>query len=724
MRNKKVSNIKKKKRNYHNKIQNKEPKTVMEPSLSSNCVIYDLTDSQSPKIQQEIIDLDTSSNDNVQPSIQQEKQVNKITSKTSGGAILLRLQDELCSLKRKEETSENIQSSSKNVNTDILPTKKVCLQMNPRVEEFLKTRFPFPSSTKKIESILNISKSKANGTIMCLVKFFNRSYLECEWVPAKEISDLFLQAEIKKRDDAKLYAKRCTELYNPICIIPESILAKMKGMYLVKWLGLSYSHSTWETNMVHVLPNLDRLIRRYDTPESERVSRIQLTESQNMVVDDIMYKLAGKKNFIVSIETHPKVERILQIVSAFQDIKQVDPTEKKRFLVLTQTFDCAKVWEQIVLEKTWLNCVLYHGSNDDLNIIKELFLSPSFDNNTGRDVISNDAPFDIIIMTNMMFINNYSYFINMKWTCVFMDSSLMLKVDPFCNKVFMMLNDNYVRTDSFGLMVDNGDDFITRAEGDRPSIRFMLINGHEKESFSSMLISSAPIGYNFIHLAISNYTDLQMEMLKSIFKRKNTLNIKQLFREMEKCTVSPFLLARENSLSNADIVESSGILSSFSLIFDKIDKTGPTTIAVFSKCRFIITTVQTILSKKGVPTKIVTPFDVDKLPQQQTEPLRVFLCDTTGVVLSPFKNLDIKAAIFFDEPSPFSDIFCFNNKDISIWYILISNSYKKRIYDIINERFGHLMISLNALFTLDETMLTKSQIEFMYIKNVYNLFYC
>lgn len=611
------------------------------------------------------------------------------------------------------EKSPNTAATTKSESQPLsMPSaKRARIQRNERIERFLEAHFPI-ASTDGAETILDVKLNGPNKSLMYFVKNCRDRCLECKWVTEKDISNKALVAEANRR-----FYNIFTGPFDQEPTIPEAILAKKREMYLVKWKELDYSQSTWEVNS-KLNPSLERLVVRYDTPEGKRLPRVQLTENQNKTVNDIKRRLVDKKNFIVSVEVCPKVELIVQVLAAFQDLKQLNPGEKKKFLVLTQTLEVAKIWEQIALEKTWLNCVLYHGSSDDLNVIRELLLTPDFPAETKDE----EDPSDLLIMTYKTFLDGFASFHKLKQTCIFVDSSLIYKADNVCDTLFMTLNSNKMITDSFGLMVDIGNSIIESFEESLSSIDFMRLNANGKESLSSMLISAAPVKCSFINLAISRYTELQISLLKDIYKKRDSLSTKQILCEMEKCNICPYLLTHPKDMSNLDVVSSSGMLKSFDIIYDKIDKSGPTTIAVFSKHNFVLAEIKKVLDKKMIPTKIVSPYDIDRIAlEPQSGSVVVLLCITSGVVLSPFKSLNPKAAIFFDVPSALSNIFYFDSSDTSVWFVLLSNSYKKKMYDCLNERFGQSLISLNALFTLDYSVLTENEIDFMYYKD--NIYY-
>lgn len=675
-------------------------------SLSAHFPFYpyiDLTDSPPPlQVNQENEDKISGSGGNAQQNAQ-----NVPTSGHQGPTPATKRQSTLSGFFTEKSPDTAAITKSESQPLSMPSAKRACIQRNERIERFLEAHFPI-ASTNNAETILDVKLHGPNKSLMYFVRIYSRSCLECKWVTEKGISNKALVAEANRRFYSNLMRP-----FDQEPTIPEAILAKKRGMYLVKWKELDYNQSTWEVNS-KLNPSLERLVARYDTPEDKRLPRVQLTKKQNKTMNDIKRRLVDKKNFIVSVEVCPKVELIVQVLTAFQSLKQLNPSEKKKFLVLTQTLEVARVWEQIALETTWLNCVLYHGSSDDLNVVRELLLTPDFPVETKGE----EDPSDLLIMTYKTFLDGFASFHKLKQTCIFVDSSLIYKADNVCDMLFMTLNSNKMATDSFGLMVDIGNSIIESFEESLSSIDFMRLNANGKESLSSMLVSAEPVKCSFINLAISSHTELQVSLLKDIYKKRDSLSTKQILCEMEKCTMCPYLLTCPKDMSNLDVVNSSGMLKSFSIIYDKIDKNGPTTIAVFSKHNFVLAEIKKVLDKKMIATKMVSTYNIDSITfEPQSGSVVVLLCVTSGVVLSPFKSLNPKAAIFFDVPSAFSNIFYFDNSDTSVWFVLLSNSYKKKMYDCLNERFGQSLISLNALFTLDYSVLTENEIDFMYYKD-------
>ena len=688
-------------------------------------IVIDLTDSPSPPPLQERAGTNNKERANTQPPSLPQGQENQNTEPTLrehglGDKIGLAGTQQNTPQKLKKQHAQDDLASNEGTETKeekpgaLLspPTKKVHLQREARVEMFLKEHFPIPDNVKKIETILHVRKTRPKGDLKCYVKYYNRSYRFCEWIPKESILDERLLVEIKKRLDINFLARNYTELYNPEYIIPESIIAKKGKMYLVKWNGLSYGQSTWEISN-ESMPRLERLITRYETLEKERVSGVQPNENQNVAIDDIMYRIVGKRNFVLSIETVPKVETILNTLSAFQDVKQLNTGEKRKFLVLTHSLDSAKIWEQIALEKTWLNCVLYHGSDYDLKIIKELLLFTAADS---TDL--EEAPFDLLVMTQKTFIENLACFSGVKWGCVIIDNALMYSIDQFCDQLFTVLNAKVVEADSFGIMVDLGSNFVKTAEANKSCVKFMLLDDNDKESLSSMLILPKPIECNHINIAISKYTDIQLAMLKEIYRLRDNFSTEELIREMEKCTICPFILDRSVELNDIDLIDSSGTLSSFKLIFDIIDKTQPGPIAVFSKYKFIHVILMRFLKERKIAARMITAYEAPEVAKSLSNQGIVLLCNTSGVALNPFKDFNLKAAIFFDVPSPFSDMFCFTNKNIAIWYVLLQDSYSKRMYDHLKSHFGHLFVTMNAFFSVDHSNFTEKEIDYMYLKSI------
>ena len=543
------------------------------------------------------------------------------------------------------------------------------------------------------------------------MKYVNRSYLECEWLPEAEVEKDPSLAEAKAYADSKPYATEHTELYDQEYAIAESVMLKRGRALLVKWKGLDYTQMTWELTG-DIVPSLKHLSERYKLMCLGNQPKPLPPSEINELTMKVVARLNSGDTFCVSIEADPKVEVILRVLEAFQYLAQTNGSREHRFLVLVPTLSAAKVWEQIAQEKTWLNCVVYHGSEHECAIIRELRFPLTTQTRRGT---RPEPYFNLLITTLQTFFIDHTPFLCTSWSCVFTDYALMYKDEPQFDVLSKKLSALEPTPYTFGFMVDNTSKFTTALKSCGQEAKLFCRGRFAPEDVSHMVISYKQPVPKPITLVYTFPTELQITVAGDITKRMGALPTSRLFHELELCAACPLLVECESSLKacSSDPLDVSGLLYAFCELFTAIPKLSSTMVGVFSKHGFILNAIKKSLDAKGIQTKKVYPHEAEHLPAPQPESFTVLLCSTRNVVLSPYKSLDLKEAIFLDNPDPFSDVFCFNNKSIKVTYVMLADSYRKKMYSSVKQRFGDFLLTMNAIFALDVTTLTRKEIDYL-----------
>ncbi|OHT11334.1 F/Y-rich N-terminus family protein [Tritrichomonas foetus] len=96
------------------------------------------------------------------------------------------------------------------------------------------------SNDEKIQAIL-AHKVNSDGSTEYFVKLQGKCYMDCKWVPSRELNNVMIKNYLKKHPNPPT-----PPFYDPQYDIIDFIVGEKDGKYLVKWKGLDYDNLTFE----------------------------------------------------------------------------------------------------------------------------------------------------------------------------------------------------------------------------------------------------------------------------------------------------------------------------------------------------------------------------------------------------------------------------------------------------------------------------------------------
>ncbi|KAH3744388.1 chromodomain helicase DNA binding protein [Pelomyxa schiedti] len=319
---------------------------------------------------------------------------------------------------------------------------------------------PVNSAAAITPNVVTVTPAPTQPVVKYLVKWRDKSYVHCEWITEPQL----LQQE-GKQGAAKIkryWTKRgneqhpaagasedpcAEEFFPPEYIQVDRIIASgevdleegKKPMYLVKWVGLSYTESTWEFaedfkddkkiedyRRFHILPREpppaplpSRLwVKMEQTPEYKGSNMLRPYQLEGL--NWLIFCWCQGRGSILADEMG--LGKTVQVVAFFEHLRVVQLLPGP-FLVVAPLTTIAH-WVKELQEWTDMNVVVYIGNKDNREYIKKyewFYLDQS-----GRP-LSKQIKFTVLVTTYEMVMTDANDLARIQWQVIVVDEAHRMK---------------------------------------------------------------------------------------------------------------------------------------------------------------------------------------------------------------------------------------------------------------------------------------------------------
>ncbi|KAI5062349.1 hypothetical protein GOP47_0022888 [Adiantum capillus-veneris] len=333
-----------------------------------------------------------------------------------------------------------------------------------------------------IEKILSV-KNKGTDAAMYCVKLNGKSYRNvayvCESLLSKGYSNLlrhfWRRMDDLGRFDGNVAEKEDSPAFNPDYIKVDRIMASeqrgRKKFFLVKWQGLPYSESTWEAEDALIGDKF--AMKRFlqisakGAPSSNSMAFLDgrtLRDYQRKGLAWMDHNFRNHVNCILADEMG--LGKTIQSVAMLQNLR-VKWKMKGPFLVVAPVSTLGH-WQREIESLTDMNCLVYSGSMDDRNVMRE------YDFYTTRK--SDDLKFNVLLTGYEVLMKDHHFLSKQDWQYIIVDEAHRLKTKQ--SKTSRTLKEMSVRKG--GLLLLTG----TPVQNNTKEI-FSLLNMLDPEKFKS-----------------------------------------------------------------------------------------------------------------------------------------------------------------------------------------------------------------------------------------------
>ncbi|KAH7441097.1 hypothetical protein KP509_03G025400 [Ceratopteris richardii] len=284
-----------------------------------------------------------------------------------------------------------------------------------------------------VEKILSVKKKEMDSPIYC-VKLSDKSYRNAVYVNESLLTKCYPQLlrhfwrrlTDLGREEGNVIEKEGSPAFNPAYVRVDRIIASeqrgRKRLFLVKWQGLSYSESTWEEEdaLVYDKAAMKRFLQisSRGAPGSNTISfrdgRV-LRGYQKEGVAWMDHNYRNSVNCILADEMG--LGKTIQSVAMLQNLR-VKWKVKGPFLVVAPVSTLGH-WQREIESLTDMNCLVYAGSMDDRNVIKE------YDFYTTSK--STDLKFNVLITGFEVLMKDHYFLSKQEWQYIIVDEAHRLK---------------------------------------------------------------------------------------------------------------------------------------------------------------------------------------------------------------------------------------------------------------------------------------------------------
>lgn len=284
-----------------------------------------------------------------------------------------------------------------------------------------------------VEKILSVKKH-ATSTVYC-VKLSGKSYRNAAYVSESLLlkdSPQLLRHFLRRLDDlhridGNLGDKVDSPAFNPLYVQVDRIIgAEQRGRkkcYLVKWRGLPYSESTWEPedsllgdkNAIKRFSQIDTKGAPTSSSSTFKDGRI-LRDYQKKGLAWMDHNCRKHVNCILADEMG--LGKTMQSVAMLQNLR-VKMKIKGPFLVVAPVSTLGH-WQREIESLTDMNCVVYSGSMEDRNIIKEY----EFYSSSGK---THDLKFNVLVTGYEILMKDHFFLSKHEWQYIIVDEAHRLK---------------------------------------------------------------------------------------------------------------------------------------------------------------------------------------------------------------------------------------------------------------------------------------------------------
>ncbi|KAJ7562204.1 hypothetical protein O6H91_03G058800 [Diphasiastrum complanatum] len=289
-----------------------------------------------------------------------------------------------------------------------------------------------------VEKILAVKNRSSQSPIYC-IKECGKSYRSVVYVLEALLQQHCMQLlrnflrrmDMLQRWDGHPGDIQDGPAFDPRYLIVDRIIAKeqrgRKKHFLVKWKGLSYSESTWESE--DSMQQEAEAIERFNSWNSKPSATIEaqsfpsafkdgrtLREYQKEGLTWLEHNFREKMNCILADE--------MGLGKTIQSISMLESIRKKwrirgPFLVIAPVSTLGH-WQREIESLTDMNCVVYAGSQEDRMIIQEheFHYPPSK---------THDVKFNVLLTSFEILMKDQSMFSKKKWQYLIVDEAHRLK---------------------------------------------------------------------------------------------------------------------------------------------------------------------------------------------------------------------------------------------------------------------------------------------------------
>lgn len=333
-----------------------------------------------------------------------------------------------------------------------------------------------------VEKILSVRNKGTDAAIYC-VKLNGRGYRSVVYVResllARDYSHLlrhfFRRMDDLGRVDGNVAEKEDSPAFNPVYIKIDRIIASeqrgRKKYLLVKWQGLPYSESTWEAedSLVGDKDAIKRFLQisTKGAPGSNTMAFKDgraLRDYQKKGLAWMDHNYRNQVNCILADEMG--LGKTIQSVSMLQNLR-VKSKIKGPFLVVAPVSTLGH-WQREIESLTDMNCLVYCGSTDDRNVMKEYEFFTSSK--------SADLKFNVLLTGYEVLMKDHHFLSKQEWQYIIVDEAHRLKTKQ--SKTSRTLKEMSVRKG--GLLLLTG----TPVQNNTKEI-FSLLNILDPDKFKS-----------------------------------------------------------------------------------------------------------------------------------------------------------------------------------------------------------------------------------------------
>eukprot|EP00250_Pteridium_aquilinum_P001778 c11994_g1_i1 orf=341-5044(-) len=341
---------------------------------------------------------------------------------------------------------------------------------------------PIAKRVGLVEKILSVRNKGTDAAVYC-VKLNGRGYRNSvyvrEGVLARDYSHL-LRHFLRRMDDlgrvdGNVAEREDSPAFNPAYIKIDRIMASeqrgRKKFFLVKWQALPYSESTWEAEDA-LVADKDALKRFLQISTRGAPGSNTMAFKDGRVLRDYQKKglawmdhnYRNQVNCILADEMG--LGKTIQSVSMLQNLR-VKWKIKGPFLVVAPVSTLGH-WQREIESLTDMNCLVYSGSTEDRNVMKEYeFYTTSK---------SADLKFNVLLTGYEVLMKDHHFLSKQEWQYIVVDEAHRLKTKQ--SKTSRTLKEMSVRKG--GLLLLTG----TPVQNNTKEI-FSLLNILDPDKFKS-----------------------------------------------------------------------------------------------------------------------------------------------------------------------------------------------------------------------------------------------